>query len=146
MCSIYASTDYHLPLSLWRSYMILQVSPAVVAKILNLRWLLDGWYEPLINCVLIRITSKLVVAVQKKGYIDFQELPKEENVATSYGNTLQKDSNYSLPCSWATAEPSTFLIRGENYLKDNQKVFLKFYLIQTKAFIKNFHHSSRFSA
>lgn len=126
--------------------MILQVSPAVVAKILNLRWLLDGWYEPLINCVLIRISSKLVVAVQKKGYIDFQELPKEENVATSYGNTLQKDSTYSLPCSWATAEPSTFLIRGENYLKDNQKVFLKFYLIQTKAFIKNFHHSSRFSA
>ena len=58
--------------------------------------------------------------------MDFQELPREENVATPYGKTLQKDSAYSLPCSWATGEPSTFLIRGENYLKDNQKVFLKF--------------------
>jgi hypothetical protein len=82
-----------------------------------------GWYESLIYCVLVKkIPQNLSAAVQKKGYMDFQELAKEENVVTSFGNTLQKDSACSLPCSWATADPTTFLIRGENYFKDNLKV------------------------
>ncbi|XP_061975208.1 protein ENHANCED DISEASE RESISTANCE 2-like [Populus nigra] len=103
----------------------------------------NGWYpeksqeQPASHICQHRLSSAAVfvkklhdLAVQKKGYIDFQELPKDENVATSYGNTLQKDSTYSLPCSWATAEPSTFLIRGENYLKDNQKIKAKGSLMQ----------------
>ncbi|XP_010555822.1 PREDICTED: protein ENHANCED DISEASE RESISTANCE 2-like [Tarenaya hassleriana] len=61
------------------------------------------------------------LAVQKKGYVDLQEVAMEENVTYLYGATLQKDPSFSAPCSWATADPSTFLIRGSNYLKDHQK-------------------------
>ncbi|KAG8645249.1 hypothetical protein MANES_10G046900v8 [Manihot esculenta] len=69
-------------------------------------------------------------AVQKKGYMDLQESTKEDGVMCSYGATLQKDPNYTLPCSWAAADPSTFLIRGKNYLKDNEKVKAKGTLMQ----------------
>ncbi|KAL5801738.1 hypothetical protein ACOSQ3_033370 [Xanthoceras sorbifolium] len=69
-------------------------------------------------------------AVNKKGYMDLQELPGENEVAWSYGSTLQKDSSFTSPCSWAAADPSTFLIRGETYLKDHQKVKAKGTLTQ----------------
>ncbi|KAJ6717659.1 ENHANCED DISEASE RESISTANCE-RELATED [Salix purpurea] len=95
----------------------------------------NGWFpeksqeQPASHICQHRLSSAAVfvkklhdLAVQKKGYMDLQELPGEENVAKPYGKTLQKDPAYSLPCSWATGEPSTFLIRGENYLKDNQKI------------------------
>ncbi|KAJ6720260.1 ENHANCED DISEASE RESISTANCE-RELATED [Salix viminalis] len=95
----------------------------------------NGWFpeksqeQPASHICQHRLSSAAVfvkklhdLAVQKKGYMNFQELPREENVAKPYGKTLQKDSACSLPCSWATGEPSTFLIRGENYLKDNQKI------------------------
>ena len=105
--------------------MTLQVSPVVVAKVINFKLTVEWrmvWITDLL-CSGKTNPSKLVsAAVQKKGYMDFQELAKEENVATSFGNTLQKDSACSLPCSWATADPTTFLIRGENYFKDNLKV------------------------
>ncbi|KAF9674883.1 hypothetical protein SADUNF_Sadunf10G0173500 [Salix dunnii] len=95
----------------------------------------NGWFpeksqeQPASHICPHRLSSPAVfvkklhdLAVHKKGYMDFQEFTREENVATPYGKTLQKESAYSLPCSWATGEPSTFLIRGENYLKDNQKI------------------------
>lgn len=62
------------------------------------------------------------LAVQKKGYMDLQESAKEDSTSCCYGTTLQKDPSYTSPCSWAAAEPSTFLIRGQNYLKDHEKV------------------------
>ncbi|TYK00012.1 protein ENHANCED DISEASE RESISTANCE 2-like isoform X1 [Cucumis melo var. makuwa] len=62
------------------------------------------------------------LAVQKKGYTELPELPREESMAYSYGSTLPKDFNFSTPCSVASADPSLFLIRGENYLKDSQKI------------------------
>ncbi|KAJ4720778.1 Protein ENHANCED DISEASE RESISTANCE 2-like [Melia azedarach] len=62
------------------------------------------------------------LAVQKKGYSDVQEVPSEDEVSWSYGATLQKDPSCTSPCSWAAADPSTFLIRGENYLKDQRKI------------------------
>ncbi|KAJ4895836.1 Pleckstrin homology (PH) and lipid-binding START domains-containing protein [Raphanus sativus] len=62
------------------------------------------------------------LAINKKGYMDLQEAGMDENTTFFYGATLQKDPNLTLPCSWATADPSTFLIRGENYLQDQQKV------------------------
>ncbi|XP_022133494.1 protein ENHANCED DISEASE RESISTANCE 2-like isoform X2 [Momordica charantia] len=62
------------------------------------------------------------LAVQKKGYAEIPELAREEPVLSSYGSTLPKDTNCSSPCSWATSDPSLFLIRGQNYLKDNQKI------------------------
>ena len=65
-------------------------------------------------------------AVQKKGYMDLQELAREDSISCSYGATLQKDPSCTLPCSWTTADPSSFLVRGENYLQDRQKVFFQF--------------------
>ncbi|CAL9044726.1 unnamed protein product, partial [Musa banksii] len=62
------------------------------------------------------------IAVQKKGYIDLQEASLGESVPCSYGLTLPKDLNCSLPSSWAMADPSTFLIRGKSYLHDHQKI------------------------
>ncbi|KAJ0255357.1 hypothetical protein HA466_0101190 [Hirschfeldia incana] len=62
------------------------------------------------------------LANNKKGYMDLQEVGMDDKSTFFYGATLQKDPNLTMPCSWATADPSTFLIRGENYLKDRQKV------------------------
>lgn len=63
------------------------------------------------------------MAVQKKGYTDLQEAPKDDPMPWSCGSSLQKDASCTLPCSWSAADPSSFLIRGENYLKDHRKVF-----------------------
>ncbi|KAL4359687.1 hypothetical protein AHAS_Ahas08G0102300 [Arachis hypogaea] len=43
------------------------------------------------------------------------------------------DSSCKLPCSWAEPDPSTFLIRGANYLEDRQKVKAKGTLMQMVA-------------
>lgn len=56
--------------------------------------------------------------------MDLQEVGMDDKSTFFYGATLQKDPKFTMPCSWATADPSTFLIRGENYLKDRQKVTL----------------------
>ncbi|GFS33053.1 pleckstrin homology (PH) and lipid-binding START domains-containing protein [Actinidia rufa] len=74
------------------------------------------------------------LAVQKKvGYMDLQEVAWEENVSCCYGATLAKDPGCNLPCSWTTADPSTFLIRGESYLQDRQKTKAKSTLMQMVA-------------
>lgn len=62
------------------------------------------------------------LAINKKGYMDLQDVGFEESGTFFYGATLQKKPTLTLPCSWSTADPSTFLIRGNNYLKDQQKV------------------------
>ncbi|OMO67424.1 hypothetical protein CCACVL1_20525 [Corchorus capsularis] len=61
------------------------------------------------------------LAVQKRGYVDLQEMSREDGIFCSYGNTLPKDPTFTLPCSWTESEPSTFLIRGKNYLVDRKK-------------------------
>ncbi|KAF7805602.1 protein ENHANCED DISEASE RESISTANCE 2-like [Senna tora] len=70
------------------------------------------------------------LAVQKRGYVDLQETVREESISCSYGATLPKDPICTIPCSWTEADPSTFLIRGENYLEDRQKVKAKGTLMQ----------------
>ncbi|RZR70738.1 hypothetical protein BHM03_00001215 [Ensete ventricosum] len=60
--------------------------------------------------------------VQRRGYMDLQEAPIGDAASCSYGSTLQKDFSFSLPCSWASADPSTFLIRGRTYLHDHKKI------------------------
>ncbi|CAN8279344.1 unnamed protein product [Cochlearia groenlandica] len=71
------------------------------------------------------------LAINKKGYMDLQEAGMDhENNTFFYGATLQKDPNLALPCTWSTADPSTFLIRGNNYLKDQQKVKAKDTMMQ----------------
>lgn len=54
--------------------------------------------------------------------MDLQEISRDESVSHSYGSTLPKDSTFNMACSWATTDPSSFLIRGDNYLHDHQKV------------------------
>ncbi|XP_074573742.1 protein ENHANCED DISEASE RESISTANCE 2-like [Curcuma longa] len=62
------------------------------------------------------------IAVEKKGYAESEEISTRDCKSCSYGATLPKDTNCSMPCSWAMADPSTFLIRGASYLIDQQKV------------------------
>jgi hypothetical protein len=54
--------------------------------------------------------------------MDLQEMVREESITWPYGSTLPKDPTCTLPCSVTEADPSTFLIRGENYLEDHLKV------------------------
>ncbi|OAY64265.1 Protein ENHANCED DISEASE RESISTANCE 2-like [Ananas comosus] len=61
------------------------------------------------------------LAVQKRGYMDLQEAVMVDAIPC-YGATLPKDPTCTTACSWAMAEPSTFLIRGESYLQDHQKI------------------------
>ncbi|KAL1295243.1 hypothetical protein HN51_056134 [Arachis hypogaea] len=63
------------------------------------------------------------LAIPKKG-LEF-DVGKEGSGRCYYGTTLQKDPKCALPCSWAASDPSLFLIRGETYLTDNQKVKAK---------------------
>lgn len=63
--------------------------------------------------------------------MDLQDLAREY-ARCSYGVTLQKDPSCSLPCSWAAADPSSFLIRGESYLQDHKKVSLSVLVIVCK--------------
>lgn len=53
------------------------------------------------------------LAVQKRGYMDLQEMLREDSISCCYGTTLLKDPTFTLPSSWATADPSSFLIRGK---------------------------------
>lgn len=79
------------------------------------------------GCVVVYFSyQSLYVTVQKKGYMDLQEAAKEDNMSCSYGATLQKDPSCALSCSWGAADPSSFLIRGPNYLEDHEKVFFFF--------------------
>jgi len=72
--------------------------------------------------------SRDSVAVQKRGYVDLQEMVREDSSITcSYGSTLPQDPTCTLPCSLTEADPSTFLIRGENYLDDRLKVATTYY-------------------
>ncbi|WCJ41008.1 hypothetical protein M5689_021900 [Euphorbia peplus] len=70
------------------------------------------------------------LAVQKRGYVDLQEMPKEDGMSCCYGTTLPKDLSCTMPSSWTTAEPSSFLIRGESYLEDQNKFKAKGTLMQ----------------
>ncbi|GAB2275074.1 hypothetical protein Dimus_009843 [Dionaea muscipula] len=65
------------------------------------------------------------LAVQKKGYVDLQEMAKEENPLSCYGTSLPRDSSCTLVSSCSEAEPGTFLIRGKTYLEDRQKIKAK---------------------
>lgn len=59
--------------------------------------------------------------------MDLQEVAREDRIPCCYGATLPKDPTCNLACSWTEADPSTFLIRGKNYLEDHQKVLYIFY-------------------
>lgn len=54
--------------------------------------------------------------------MDLLEAAREDSMSCKFGATLPKDPSCTLLCSWTTTDPSTFLIRGNNYLEDHQKV------------------------
>ncbi|KAK6156361.1 hypothetical protein DH2020_010609 [Rehmannia glutinosa] len=73
------------------------------------------------------------LAVQRKGYVDLQGISREESVSCCYGATLPKDTTFNMPCSWGPSDPSSFLIRGDNYLEDHKKIKAKGTLMQMVA-------------
>ncbi|XP_059659495.1 protein ENHANCED DISEASE RESISTANCE 2-like isoform X2 [Cornus florida] len=73
------------------------------------------------------------LAVHKRGYVDIQEMGREDGVSYVFGTTLPKDPTCNLLCSWTAEDPSTFLIRGEKYLEDHKKIKAKGTLMQMVA-------------
>ncbi|XP_064957773.1 protein ENHANCED DISEASE RESISTANCE 2-like isoform X3 [Musa acuminata AAA Group] len=78
--------------------------------------------QPKLSTAAVLMKRLQGLAVQRRGYMDLQDAPIGDAASCSYGSTLQKDSSFSLPCSWASADPSTFLIRGRTYLQDHKKI------------------------
>ncbi|XP_039017410.1 protein ENHANCED DISEASE RESISTANCE 2-like isoform X2 [Hibiscus syriacus] len=89
--------------------------------------------QPKLSTAAVFVKKLHDLAVQKRGYMDLQDMTRVDGICCSYGNTLHKDPTCTLPCSWTEAEPSTFLIRGENYLEDRQKFKAKGTLMQMVA-------------
>lgn len=98
--------DQYVQFSIWIRLHIF--SPLAVLGIFFFVLFDDGW--------------RLCAAVQKRGYVDLQEMAREDCIPCCYGTTLPKDPTCTLACSWTQADPSSFLIRGENYLEDHKKV------------------------
>ncbi|KAG8390615.1 hypothetical protein BUALT_Bualt01G0101900 [Buddleja alternifolia] len=90
-------------------------------------------YQPKMSSAASFVKKLHGLAVQKKGSVDLHEISREESVSCCYGSTLARDSTFNMPCSWAAADPSSFLIRGNNYLEDNQKIKAKGTLMQMVA-------------
>ncbi|PQQ08721.1 protein ENHANCED DISEASE RESISTANCE 2-like [Prunus yedoensis var. nudiflora] len=86
--------------------------------------------QPKLSSAAVLVKKLHDLRVQKKGYMDLQEVSREDNISCSYGATLQKDPSCALPCSWGSADPSSFLIRGPSYLQDRQKIKAKNTLMQ----------------
>ncbi|KAG0457251.1 hypothetical protein HPP92_022103 [Vanilla planifolia] len=85
-------------------------------------WLSEEHYPPKLSAAAGFVKKLHDLAVQKRGYIDLQGALIGDTLPCNYGTTLQKDATFSVPCSWAETDPSTFLIRSETYLSDHQKV------------------------
>ncbi|KAJ0970491.1 hypothetical protein J5N97_023368 [Dioscorea zingiberensis] len=62
------------------------------------------------------------ITVQNSDIIDSQAPRTGDMVTCSFGTTLPKDSSCASPSTWASADPSSFLIRGQTYLQDHQKM------------------------
>ncbi|KAL0303167.1 UNVERIFIED_CONTAM: protein ENHANCED DISEASE RESISTANCE 2 [Sesamum radiatum] len=90
-------------------------------------------YQPKLSSAATLVKKLQGLAVQKKGYVDLQGISWEESVSSCYGSTLPKDTAFNTPCSWAASDPSSFLIRGANYLEDHQKITAKGSLMQMVA-------------
>lgn len=94
----------------------------------------DGWPSDCVQETCLQDTRhKLTTAagfvkklheleVHKKGYVDLQEIARKDGLPCYYGNTLPKDPTCTVASSWTMADPATFLIRSESYLKDQQKI------------------------
>ncbi|KAI3458973.1 hypothetical protein Pfo_015636 [Paulownia fortunei] len=90
-------------------------------------------YQPKLSSAANFVKKLHDLAVQRKGYVDLQGISWEESVSCCYGATLPKDTTFNMPCSWAASDPSSFLIRGDNYVEDRQKIKAKGTLMQMVA-------------
>lgn len=90
-------------------------------------------YQPKLSSASVFVKKLHDLAAQRRGYIDLQEVARDDCTSCCYGATLPKDLTCSMPCSWASADPSSFLIRGDNYLQDRQKIKAKRTLMQLVA-------------
>ncbi|KAM6582719.1 hypothetical protein CsatB_009721 [Cannabis sativa] len=86
--------------------------------------------QPKLSSAAVFVKKFQDLRAQKKGYMDLQEVAREDSISCFYGATLLKDPTCALPGSWAEGDPSLFLIRGPNYLQDHQKVKAKGTLMQ----------------
>ncbi|XP_062092946.1 protein ENHANCED DISEASE RESISTANCE 2-like [Humulus lupulus] len=86
--------------------------------------------QPKLSSAAVFVKKIQDLRAQKKGYMDLQEVAREDSISCFYGATLHKDPTCALPGSWAEGDPSLFLIRGPNYLQDHQKVKAKGTLMQ----------------
>ena len=68
------------------------------------------------------LESGVIDPVHKKGYVDLVEMTTKDGASCCYGTTLVRDPTCTIASSWTTTDPSTFLIRGKTFLRDNQKV------------------------
>ncbi|XP_044481652.1 protein ENHANCED DISEASE RESISTANCE 2 isoform X2 [Mangifera indica] len=89
--------------------------------------------QPKLSTAAVFVKKLHDLAVQKRGYMDLQGTSREDIMSCCYGTTLQKDPTCTMACSWTSTDPSTFLIRGKNYLQDRQKVKAKGTLMQMVA-------------
>ncbi|XP_073111374.1 protein ENHANCED DISEASE RESISTANCE 2-like isoform X4 [Elaeis guineensis] len=95
--------------------------------------LLQEQRQPRLSTAAVFVKKLHDFAVQKKGYIDLQEASMGDMAPCSYGATLPKDTSCTMPCSWAMADSTSFLIRGESYLRDHQKIKANSTLMQMVA-------------
>ncbi|CAN1253163.1 Protein ENHANCED DISEASE RESISTANCE 2 [Linum perenne] len=90
--------------------------------------------QPKLSSAAVFVKKLHDLAVQKRGYVDLHDMSREDNISCGgYGTTLPKDESCSLLSSWAMTDPSTFLIRGKNYLQDQKKIKAKGTLMQMVA-------------
>lgn len=128
---MHVNQNYQQLQFLWKNCMILQVILTWVTDI-QLIILVHRKRNLLLPCSWISFSAfatvdgklLLCVTVQKRGYMDLQGTSREDIMSCCYGTTLQKDPTCTMACSWTSTDPSTFLIRGKNYLQDRQKVWI----------------------
>ncbi|KAM7499126.1 hypothetical protein LguiA_023540 [Lonicera macranthoides] len=90
-------------------------------------------YQPKLSSAASFVKRLHGLAVPKRASTDSQELAWKDGSSNCYGSTLPKDSTCTQPCTWSIADPSSFLIRGDSYLKDRHKVKAKGTLMQMVA-------------
>ncbi|KAK4721484.1 hypothetical protein R3W88_011717 [Solanum pinnatisectum] len=67
-------------------------------------------------------------------YMDLQEMARGSRVCVILQwNNSSKDQSFGMPYNWAAADPSSFLIRADSYLADQEKVKAKSTLMQMVA-------------
>ncbi|XP_057526843.1 protein ENHANCED DISEASE RESISTANCE 2-like isoform X1 [Amaranthus tricolor] len=78
--------------------------------------------RPKLSTTAVFVKKLHELTVHKKGYVDLVEMTTKDGASCCYGTTLVRDPTCTIASSWTTTDPSTFLIRGKTFLRDNQKI------------------------